>query len=79
MAVKNLLDDFQNALSIAQAAIKGTLKSLKTPRPAKPKKVVLDKEPTVIKRNGVKKSVTRKGQGKASVTGNKSRRMKSRS
>lgn len=29
MAIKNLLDDFQNALSIAQAGIKGTLKSLK--------------------------------------------------
>ena len=28
MAVKKILDDFQNALSIAQAGIKGTLKSL---------------------------------------------------
>jgi hypothetical protein len=29
MAVKNLLKDFKNAISIAQAGIKGTLKSLK--------------------------------------------------
>jgi hypothetical protein len=36
MAIKNLLDDFQNALSIAKAGIKGTLKSLKkTQSPAK--------------------------------------------
>ena len=29
MAVKNFLNDLQNALAIAQAGIKGTLKSLK--------------------------------------------------
>jgi hypothetical protein len=29
MAIKNLFDDLRNALSIAQAGIKGTLKSLK--------------------------------------------------
>lgn len=51
MAIKNLLDDFQNALSIAQAGIKGTLKSLKktqsqakklTARKRTPKKKVHD-------------------------------------
>jgi len=48
MAVKNLLNDVRNALSIAQAGIKGTLKSLKkaqskgkirTTRKSTPKKV----------------------------------------
>jgi hypothetical protein len=48
MAVKNLLKDVKNALSIAQAGIKGTLKSLKkaqskgktrTTRKPTPKKV----------------------------------------
>jgi len=48
MAVKNLLEDVKNALSIAQAGIKGTLKSLKkaqskakarTARKPTPKKV----------------------------------------
>lgn len=29
MTIKNLLDDFQNAVSIAQAGIKATVKSLK--------------------------------------------------
>ena len=32
MAIKNLIGDLQNALSIAQAGIKGTLKSLKKPQ-----------------------------------------------
>lgn len=51
MAIKNLLDDFQNALSIAQAGIKATVKSLKktqsqakklTARKRTPKKKVHD-------------------------------------
>ena len=37
MAVKKILDDFQNALSIAKAGIKGTLESLRKGR-VKPKK-----------------------------------------
>jgi hypothetical protein len=57
MATKNLLDDFKNALSIARAGIKGTLKSLKktqskakkrTTRKRTPKKVaspVIDRKP----------------------------------
>ncbi|MDN5940674.1 MAG: hypothetical protein L0H94_02235 [Nitrospira sp.] len=43
MAIKNLIGDLQNALSIAQAGIKGTLKSLKSPRPKA-------KKPTARKR-----------------------------
>jgi hypothetical protein len=51
MAIKNLLGDFKNALSIAQAGIQGTLKSLKqsqsqakkrTARKRTPKKKVPD-------------------------------------
>jgi hypothetical protein len=57
MAIKNLLDDLQNALSIAQAGIKGTLQSLNktqsiakklTARKRTPKKVassVIDRKP----------------------------------
>ena len=37
MGIKNLLDDVHNAVSIAQAGIKGTLESLKK-TPSKPKK-----------------------------------------
>lgn len=37
MAIKKILDDFQNALSIAQAGIRGTLSSLRKVR-AKAKK-----------------------------------------
>ena len=48
MAIKNLLDDFQNALSIAQAGIKGTLKSLK-------KTQSQAKKPTARKRTPKKK------------------------
>lgn len=48
MAVKNLLDDFNNALSIARAGIKGTLKSLKKTQ-SKAKKL------TAKKRNPRKK------------------------
>jgi hypothetical protein len=48
VAIKNLLDDFQNALSIAQAGIKGTLKSLK-------KTQSQAKKPTARKRTPKKK------------------------
>jgi hypothetical protein len=37
MGIKNILDDVHNAVSIAQAGIKGTLESLKK-TPSKPKK-----------------------------------------
>lgn len=74
MAKKKLLDDFQNVLSIAKAAIKGTLKSMKMTRPVKPKKLDLDTEPRVVKRKGAAKDVTRKGQSKAPVSRNKSRK-----
>lgn len=42
MAIKKILDDFQNALSIAQAGIKGTLSALRNPQ-AKRKKRTREK------------------------------------
>ena len=40
MAIKNLLDEVKNALSIAQAGIKGTLKSLKNAQSNAKKRIV---------------------------------------
>jgi hypothetical protein len=45
MAIKNLLDDFQNALSIAQAGIKGTMKSLKQAQSQAKKRTVRKRTP----------------------------------
>lgn len=64
MAIKNLIGDLQNALSIAQAGIKGTLNSLKKAQPQA-------KKPTVRKRTSKKvaPSVTaRKVKAKSKTT-----------
>jgi hypothetical protein len=45
MAMKNLLDNFQNALSIAQAGIKGTMESLKNAQSKAKKRTVRKRTP----------------------------------
>jgi hypothetical protein len=45
MAMKNLLDNFQNALSIAQAGIKGTMESLKNAQSIAKKRTVRKRNP----------------------------------
>jgi len=45
MAIKNLLGDLQNALSIAQAGIKGTMKSLKQAQSKAKKRTVRKRTP----------------------------------
>ena len=74
MAIKNLIGDLQDALSIAQAGIKGTLKSLKNPQ-SKAKK------PTARKRTSKKvvPSVTKrkpKAKGKKTAKARALRRPK---
>jgi hypothetical protein len=64
MAIKNLIGDLQNALSIAQAGIKGTLNSLKNPQ-------AQAKKPTARKRTSkrVAPSLTaRKPKAKSKTT-----------
>jgi hypothetical protein len=73
MANKKLLDDFQNALSIAQAGIKGALKSLKKSS-SKAKKLVLKKKRKVITRKDTKKIHARKDQSKTRTSRGKSRK-----
>ena len=59
MAIKNLLDDFRNALSIAQAGIKGTLKSLKKTQSqakkptARKREVLHNRHPDRIRLSGI--------------------------
>ncbi len=49
MAIKNLLDEVKNALSVAQAGMQGTLKSLKKARSK-------TKKPTASKSTSMKKA-----------------------
>lgn len=56
MAIKKILDDFQNALSIAQAGIKGTLSSLRKARAKANKRTTKKKLPTRPKKKSPRKN-----------------------
>jgi hypothetical protein len=65
MAVKNLLKDVKNALSIAQAGIKGTLKSLKKAQSKAKTRTARKPTPKKVASSGVARKPKAKGKTRA--------------
>jgi hypothetical protein len=67
MAVKNLLEDVKSALSIAQAGIKGTLKSLKKAQSKTKKRTTKKPTPKKVTSSRVTRKPKAKGKTLAKV------------